>query len=306
MNQLIPVLNLNYYKSQQKKNREHFVSSVKRALETTGFFFLINHGISQETLSENKAVFDKFFSNEIDRTKYEFPDDAHQYGYTRMKIEKGEFATIPDEKHFFQLGARNAVDVAEIPNFKKVTTTLYDQFRQCSLLLLETIALSLDLKKDYFSSKEGNSIIRAIDYPPTSTPLVDDEEPTHGGNITGMCASKHTDINMITLLEAKEEGLQLSHQGTWVPITIEDPNMIIVNAGDMLEHLTGGRYKSGLHRVVCKRDTRRFSVPYFCHINVHESIVPLKHLGESDLNKYRFTSAGEFLHDRLKTIGLAK
>ena len=304
MNELIPTLNLNHFKSPYKKNQDFFVAGLKHALETTGFFFLQNHGISEETLLKSRAVFDAFFSGDIDREKYEFKEEQHQRGYTPMRLEKGEFATIADEKHFFQIGNDRMVEVEEIPDFKATTTKLYHEFRDCSLVLLQAIGRSLALEEEYFSNREGNSIMRAIDYPATENPLEDDEEPTLGGNIAGMCASKHTDINMITLLEAKEVGLQLFYNNHWIPVTIADSNLIIVNAGDMLEHLTGGRYKSGLHRVVCTRNIRRFSIPYFCHLNTSESVAPLKQLGLSDLVKYPYKTVGQYLDFRLAQIGL--
>jgi isopenicillin N synthase-like dioxygenase len=294
------------FASGNEMRKNSFVADLKNALETTGFFFLKNHNIPQQTLSQARKVFDTFFLelSDEERRKYEFIEEKHQRGYTPMRVEKGEFANVADEKHFFQVGDDRSVNVTEIPEFKQAADTLFNEFRRQSLSLLSAIALSLGLDEHYFDTKEGYSIMRAIDYPPTETPLIDDEEATIGGNITGMCASKHTDINVITLLEAQEEGLQLFYDGSWLPITIDNPDLIIVNAGDMLEHLTGGRYKSGLHRVVCKRNVRRFSIPYFCHVNLEESLVPLAHLGDSDLKKYHFQTAGEYLFHRLAQIGL--
>lgn len=268
----IPTLDLKDFLGSTPQ-KELFIQDLKNALATKGFFFLKNSGISEKTISTARKAFETFFQ-------------------------------FPDEKHFFQIGADRNVDVTEIRNFKPITNELFSEFRTEARVLLSAISLSLGMKEFYLSAKEGNSIMRAIDYPPTENPLHDDGIASRGGNITGMCASKHTDINMITLLEAKEEGLQLLDGSTWLPITIKEPGLIIVNAGDMLEHLTGGRYKSGLHRVVCKRNVRRFSIPFFCHINENESIRPLQHLGSSDLGKYKFSTAGEYLRHRLNAIGL--
>jgi isopenicillin N synthase-like dioxygenase len=306
MQQVIPTLDMQDFTSGDESRKATFVQQIKDALENTGFFFLKNHSISARTLSGARAVFDQFFQGLSieERLKYEFAEEQHQRGYTPMRIEKGEFANVADEKHFFQIGDDRNVTVEEIPLFKEAADSLFREFREQSIELLRAIALSLALPEHYFDEKEGYSIMRAIDYPPTEDPLEDDDVATRGGNITGMCASKHTDINMITLLEAQEEGLQLLKDHTWLPITIENPDLIIVNAGDMLEHLTGGRYKSGLHRVVCQRNVRRFSIPYFCHLKLDESLVPLEKLGASDMEKYPFRTAGEYLNHRLRQIGL--
>ena len=222
-----------------------------------------------------------------------------------MRLETGEYAKDPDEKHFFQVGDHlDLPEVKEVDYFTPTCSELYNAFKNLSITLLCAVALSLKLPEHYFDNKEGDSIMRAIHYPSSENPLVDDGLATEGGNITGMCASKHTDINIITLLEAKEPGLELWYKNEWIPITIEDPNVLIVNCGDMLQHLTGGRYISGLHRVICEKNTDRFSVPYFCHIHGEESISPLEHLGKSDTAKFYFKTAGQFLNHRLEQIKL--
>lgn len=304
---LIPTLDLEQFLSPFMDDQLAFIQHLKESCMDTGFFFLKNHGISQNTLKFARQTFDRFFLqlSQEERLRYEFADEQHQRGYTPMRVETGEFSVIADEKHFFQIGRDRNVIVKEITGFGLATDMLFNQFRGCSLHLLSAISMALKMPSDAsLAFKEGNSIMRAIDYPPTEEPLIDDGLATKGGNVTGMCASKHTDINIITLLEAKEPGLQLWYEGIWIPITITDPNLIIVNVGDMLEHLSNGLFKSGLHRVVCQRQTRRFSIPYFCHINPEESIVPLGHLGTADLEKYPFKTAGEFLDHRLAKIKL--
>jgi len=57
--------------------------------------------------------------------------------------------------------------------------------------------------------------LRNIFYPANANPMSDDTAVARGGNIIAMCASRHTDINFITLLEALEKGLQLRHGGKW-------------------------------------------------------------------------------------------
>ncbi len=306
MEHLIETLNLEDFRlNPETKNR--FVKQLADAFTSPGFFFLENHGIPENVIAKADRLFREFFvdlSTE-QRLQYENKEKLHQVGYTPMKLETGEFSTTPDEKHFFQAGDRDEIPfVSEIPAFTPACMALFDEFRKVSLTLFQATALSLNLPEDYFDKKEGNSAMRAIHYPAHENPLADDGEINAGGNYAGMCASKHTDINMITLLLAREPGLELWHKNHWVPIIITNPNMLIVNAGDMLEHLTGGRYKSGLHRVVCEKNVERFSVPYFSHMNEQESIVPVPSLGESDLTKFHFKTAGEFLNYRLQQIGV--
>ncbi|HWB28095.1 MAG TPA: 2-oxoglutarate and iron-dependent oxygenase domain-containing protein [Chitinophagaceae bacterium] len=306
MENIIATLNLTEFCAGEE-SKKAFVQKLGAAFKDTGFFFLENHGIPEEVIATADTLFRQFFTGLSieERLQYEVKEKLHQVGYTPMKLETGEFSAIPDEKHFFQAGDRNDIPfVKEIPAFTPACMRLFDEFRKVSVTLYRATALSLGLPENYFDDKEGNSVMRAIHYPAHESPLADDGEATAGGNYAGMCASKHTDINMITLLLARERGLELWHGNTWAPITITNPNVLIVNCGDMLEYVTGGRYKSGLHRVVCEKNVERFSVPYFSHMNECESIVPLSLLGDSDMEKYYFKTVGQFLHHRLQQIGL--
>ena len=169
---------------------------------------------------------------------------------------------------------------------------------------MQVVAVTLGLDKNHFDEELGNSMVRRIHYPAHPNPTVEDKDVSkavQGGNALGMCASMHTDINDLTLLHATEPGLQLWHNNKWLPITCEFET-IIINAGDMLWHLTGGRYKSGLHRVVCQPNVDRTASPFFGHRKDECSVVPLSHLGYSDLTTFRFQTEGEFLQHRLEQI----
>lgn len=286
------------------KYPDFFVHSLKTCFTQTGFFLLKNHTIPAQLLKYNKDLFANFFKElSIEqRMKYSFPDIYYQKGYTPMRIETGEFAKDPDNKHFYQLGDMYENPyVEEIEELKTTSEHLFQEFYKVYKELMQATALSLDLPKKYFDNELGNSIMRVIHYPANSVVVSDDEEVTRGGNLLRMCASKHTDINDLTLLHATEPGLQLYHNGRWVPILC-DANTIIVNVGDMLWHLTAGLYKSGLHRVVCEPGVERISCPFFGHRIDSASIEPLFDLrGEEALN-YSFKTEGVFLQHRLNQI----
>lgn len=303
MTALIPTLDYSRHTSGSTKD---FAREVQEALGATGFFLLQNHGISEKLLAENRRLFARFF-RELPlkiRLKYSFPGKFYQQGYTPPKTETGEHARVPDHKHFWQFGDANPMlPIDEIPELKSVSEALYDQFNALYRELMQIVAVTLELPKEYFDGELGNSIIRHIHYPGHEKPVADDGEVERGGNIEGMCASRHTDINDLTLLHATEPGLQLRHGGEWIPVHCGFETLI-VNTGDMLWHLTGGRYRSGEHRVVCEPGTERFSSPFFGHRLDHASVVPLSHLGESDRTRFHFQTEGEFLNHRLEQIGL--
>jgi isopenicillin N synthase-like dioxygenase len=291
-----------------QSNPGTFVRKVRHSLTTTGFFMLTNHGISTDLLRANMDLCADFFEGLTleQKMQYCFPAEHHQRGYTPLRVETGEHAKVPDEKELWQYRRENpSFTVSEVPRLQLIVGSLFEEFDQLFRSLMRAVATGLDLDEGYFEGQIGDSMLRNIFYPSTSNPatLESEVEVVRGGNVTGMCATRHTDINFLTLLHATEPGLQLRHQGLWVPIE-SDFDSIVVNTGDMLWHLTGGRYKSGEHRVVCRPGLKRYSSPFFGHIRGGESLVPLPDLGKSDLTAFPYQTAGAFLTHRLEQIGL--
>ncbi len=106
----------------------------------------------------------------------------------------------------------NNVTVKEVPEFTPTLYKAYRGFETSGTALLQAIALYLGLDEHFFDGKvhNGNSILRAIHYPPIT------QEPS-----SAIRAEQHEDINLITLLVgASADGLQiLDKQGEWVPVT---------------------------------------------------------------------------------------
>jgi isopenicillin N synthase-like dioxygenase len=193
--------------------------------------------------------------------------------------------------------------VDELPDFGPTAKAAFESLENLGLVMLRAIALHLELPEGYFDEwvPGGSSILRAIHYPPIL------EEPS-----SAVRAGQHEDINLITLLVgASASGLEvLRHDGEWIPVTAL-PEHIVVNVGDMLQRLTNHRLKSTTHRVVNppreQWGSPRFSMPFFCHPQPSMRLDALEHCvpaGEEPIEGP--ISAGEYLHQRLLEIGLAK
>ena len=172
--------------------------------------------------------------------------------------------------------------------------------------MLKAIALYLQLPENYFSTrvKNGNSILRPIHYFP-----IDNHQEIPSDAVR---AAEHGDINLITLLMgASADGLQvLRRDGKWIPITAL-PNQLVINVGDMLERLTNGKLKSTIHRVVNPPthllNTPRYSIPFFMHPRSEMSLGSLPNcVVQHNPRKWEDITAGAFLQQRLKEIGLTK
>jgi isopenicillin N synthase-like dioxygenase len=79
--------------------------------------------------------------------------------------------------------------------------------------------------------------------------------------------SKHTDTGSLTILFTQQSGLQIfcPTHSRWEVVTPR-PNLAIVNVGDTLSALSGGKLRSVIHRVVPVHGAsnhERFSTGYF-------------------------------------------
>ena len=80
---------------------------------------------------------------------------------------------------------------------------------------------------------------------------------------SGWGVAEHTDYGLLTLLaQDGNEGLEVrTPTAGWR--SRPDPDVLVVNLGDMLERMTGGRYRSTPHRVRNTGDVDRLSFPCF-------------------------------------------
>ena len=76
-----------------------------RALESHGFFEIIDHGISRDSLDKSYYLAAKFFnlSHEI-KNKYSHPEFGGARGYTQYGKETALGETTPDQKEFWHHG----------------------------------------------------------------------------------------------------------------------------------------------------------------------------------------------------------
>jgi len=311
----IPTVDLADFLSTDNSRKNNFVQSLGKAYEEVGFVAVKNHGITDELISELYKNTQEFFSLPLEqKRKHEITGLAGQRGYTSFGTEHAKGSDAPDLKEFFQFGQvptdefkevvyPQNVKVGEIKNFNETFIKAFRAFEKSGTSLLQAIALYLGLKENYFDEfvLNGNSILRAIHYPPITN------EPK-----SAIRAEQHEDINLITLLiGASADGLEiLSKKDEWVPVT-SLPEQIVVNVGDMLQRLTNNKLRSTTHRVVNpKREfwhTSRFSIPFFLHPKASMSLQCLDTcIDSANPKSYEDYSAGEYLDERLREIGLKK
>ena len=315
----IPRLDLNDYIKGTPEQKRRFSDDIGKAYNETGFVTIANHGMTPELMEDLYTEVKKFFTLPDDqKLKYEKPELAGQRGYTSKGKEKAKDSKTPDLKEFWQSGQvvedgdpvkdeyPDNVIVEELPRFNEVTREVYKRLEYAGKHLLRAISVYLELPENYFDDKvnNGNSILRAIHYfPIENTDALPDD---------AVRAGAHEDINLITLLiGASADGLEvLTRDNQWFPVKANAED-IVVNVGDMLQRLTNNRLKSTTHRVVNPprefMKSSRYSVPFFLHPKSQMDLNCLESCIDKDHPKmYDNITAGEYLDERLRQIGLKK
>ncbi len=312
----IPSVNLQKFIKGNAEEKAQFVKDIGRAYSEIGFVALSGHLLSEDLQQNLYQEVKRFFDLPTAvKSKYEIEGLGGQRGFTSFGKEhaKGKpegdlkefwhFGQYLDEEERKSFGYPNNIEVAEVPEFNAVGKETYQRLEETGRYVLRALALFLDLEETYFEDKviHGNSILRAIYYPPIT------EEPKGA-----VRAGAHGDINLITLLMgASAKGLQVQrNDGVWVD-AIAQPNELMINVGDMLSRLTNNKLKSTIHRVVNPPQelwgTPRYSIPFFMHpvstmdLSCLESCVDEEHP-----KQFEDITAGAFLNQRLREIGLIK
>lgn len=291
-----------------------FAQRLGTSFEEFGFAIIADHGISEALIRRAEAKARAFFAlpDEVKR-RYQVVGSGGARGYTPFGIETAKGHKAHDLKEFWHVG-RELPDghqyadhmpaniwPDEIPGFKETFLELFESFDRTGLAILEAIARYLRIDEEYFADavRDGNSVLRALHYPPQT-------EAT-GEHIR---AGAHEDINAITLLVGAEEaGLELlTRDGQWIAVSPK-PGELVINIGDMLQRLTNGVLRSTSHRVVNPSPDRashaRYSMPFFLHFRSDFLIEALPETVEGgEQAKWPPITADDFLQERLREIKL--
>ena len=312
----IPSVNLKDFISNDPVKKQQFVEQIGKAYEDIGFVALKGHFLDDQLVENLYNEIKNFFELPLEtKHKYEIEGIGGQRGYVSFGKESAKGKKEGDLKEFWHFGQYvddnpalaeeypDNVDVKELPEFNKVGKEAYQMLEKTAKYVLRALALYLDLEETYFDNyiHNGNSILRPIHYPPIS------QEPKDA-----VRAAAHGDINLITLLMgAQGKGLQVqNHKGEWID-AIAQPDELMINVGDMLSRHTNNKLKSTIHRVVNPPKeswgTSRYSIPFFMHPVSEMKLDVLDNcISETKPKQFEDITAGEFLNERLRELGLIK
>ena len=249
------------------------------ALDTSGFFYIVGHGIDAQTLNRLLNQQRVFFSLAA-HDKALVAIDRDNRGYLAPGMARMRGAARHDQKEVFFWGPEWALDhpyqCAGIPlcgvnrwpgqpeGCRSAVLDYAAAIRIAGTVVLRGIARGLGLADDFFEHYYSDSLLRGqlIRYPHT----------TGGKDDFGV--APHTDFGCITLLHQQEPGLEVRQRdGRWVSAPPVEGSLV-VNIGDLLARWSDGRLPSNLHRVRNYNDADRYSIAMFHDPNPTAIIAP--------------------------------
>jgi isopenicillin N synthase-like dioxygenase len=263
----LPVIDLGLLRSDARDGRRTVAAALRDVCQATGFFYIANHGIDpavQETLfAASRQFFDQTLA-----VKRAF--EMLGRGYEAMGTQFFDGAPSPDRKESMTIGVELSPDHPlvragtprhgpnrwpPLPGWREAVERYFDAMDRLARLLMNGIALSLDLPWGYFDPclKNHMSSLRLLHYPPH--PEADAAREVGCG--------VHTDWGAITVLAQDASGLEIRHAaGHWIAAPVL-PGTLIVNLGDMVARWTNDLYASTAHRVLNRSSRNRYSAAFF-------------------------------------------
>ncbi|NNC36359.1 MAG: isopenicillin N synthase family oxygenase [Acidimicrobiales bacterium] len=308
----LPELSLNSYINGSDDEKNAFATALNDSLIEFGFVIIKDQDlVTPELIADAYKISAEFYAKPVEEKRKYINSGGGHRGYTAFGTEHAKDNATPDLKEFWHVGQLNPPKDGDHSyyedniwpdqdGFKPVFTAMYKGLEDMGLIMLEALASQIDPGNDYLPdmAKNGNSILRILHYPPIGKDTIPN----------AVRAAAHEDINLITLLiAANGRGLQLlTRDNEWLEVET-DPENVIVDAGDMLAHITGGKIPSTTHRVVNAGDLTqsRYSIPFFMHPRPDSVLRPIDGFCDNP-EDVEVITAKESLERRLKAIGLMK
>lgn len=142
--------------------------------------------------------------------------------------------------------------------------------RRLAAMMLEILNVAPEIYEDWF--RQPTEFLRFLHYPPEAA---DAPENSFG-------SAPHTDHGFLTIVAQDDVGgLEVETNsggevdgGGWIP-ALPEGDAVVINVADMLEHLSGGRWRSSPHRVKNTFGRERFSIAYFFDPDMKTDITPV-------------------------------
>lgn len=255
------------------------------ACRDVGFFCVTGHGVDPALLPRLDDLARRFFARP-DEAKAAVAMARGGLAWRGWFPVGGELTSgRPDRKEGLYLGRELPADhphvragrpmhgpnlwPAEPAGLRAATHAWMDAMESLGQALLRGLALGLGLDEGWFAREltaEPTVLFRVFHYPP--------------GDDADWGVGEHTDYGLLTVLAQDDcGGLQVKgRDDRWIEVPA-DPGVLVVNIGDMLDRMTGGRYRSNPHRVRNVSGRSRLSFPFFLDPSWDAVVRPIEGLG---------------------------
>ena len=239
---------------------------MRKACEESGFFYLVGHGVPSDLEARLEAVTKKLFAlSPEEKREIEMKRSGRAWrGWFPLggELTSGQ----ADLKEGVYFGAELPVSDRPlhgpnlfpygVPEASAVVLEWMSELERVGQEVMQLIARSLGIPQTYFAKHLTGSplcLFRMFHYPAPKTA----EETAAWG------VGEHTDYGLLTLLKQDDcGGLEVKTKAGWVSAP-PMPKSFVCNLGDMLDRMTGGRYRSTPHRVRNTAGKSRYSWPFF-------------------------------------------
>ncbi|PKA63397.1 S-norcoclaurine synthase 1 [Apostasia shenzhenica] len=259
------------------------VSFLKQACLDSGFFYVVDHGISQEFMEMVFAQSKRFFDLPSHEKMKLLRNKKHRgYSPSLDQLSDPENQVLGDYKEGYYIGVEVSEDDPQavkpfygpnqwpssdlLPGWRQVMEEYHKEALRVAKDVVKLIALALGLDAGFFDKPE------MLGEPIATLRLLHYEGDIISNPATGIygCGA-HSDYGLITLLATDDVvGLQICKDKIARPQTWEYVAPLkggfIVNLGDLLERWSNGVFRSTLHRVVIDGREERYSVNFITPI----------------------------------------
>jgi isopenicillin N synthase-like dioxygenase len=273
---VIPVIDYGPYFAGVPGALESVAADIADACENVGFFYALNHGVSDHTIERAFAASRRFYALPLEQ-KLALGLDDNNIGYLPINASvQGASAvhkaTRPNQNESFFVTHDRAADHPDViagkrlrgrnrwpPGLPGLRADVMAYFAALSAMcdrMLPAFAVALGLPPHYFApyfANEAHANLRLLHYPPQDT--VED-------NSFGQ--APHTDNSFMTALACtKVPGLAVRlPSGEWFAPPIL-PGTFLINLGNIMRRWSNDRFLSTPHGVINESGTDRYSIAYF-------------------------------------------
>ena len=256
--------------------RAEVVAHTDAAMRTWGAFVCTEHGVDAALLRAMQSQGTAFFALPTE-TKESVDlrlNGAAWRGYMQLGGERSEHGAVLDHKEGLYCGdehpanhprclaklptwGQNVLPDAALPELRPTLRRYTEAVKALGDRMMGLLSLALGLPETHIAEHvthgDAISLVRLFQYAP---------QPYEGCAQSGI--GTHSDYGLWTLLLTDAPGLEFRGPGgAWTAVTFF-PGSFVMNAGDVLDRLTGGLYRSRHHRARNLSHTApRLSIAFF-------------------------------------------